>query len=215
MRIAREGWLLVLVPAAVAAGVAAVALALGGWWWWAAAGLALVAVGTAAFFRDPRRVPVANAQVVLSPADGRVVEVSEAEEAEWLDGSALKISIFLSLFDVHVNRYPVGGIVEHVDRRRGGFEPAWRPTASAGNARVSVGIRTPDGARVLVRQVAGLVARRIVNPSRIGDAVAPGQRMGMIRFGSRADVFLPLDARPEVRVGDRARGGVTVIARLR
>jgi phosphatidylserine decarboxylase len=143
-----------------------------------------------------------------------VIVVRRTENAGWVGEPALQISIFLSLFDVHVNRYPVGGTVEYVDYSPGRFEPAWRETASSRNERLEVGIRTDEGVRVLVRQVAGLVARRIVNPSRVGQRVQRGDRMGMIRFGSRTDLFLPAAARASVRGGDRAVGGVTVLAEL-
>ncbi len=215
MRIAPEGRLLIVILAALAVLAAAVATARGGAAPWAAAALlAAAALGTAFFFRDPRRSAPRVPGAVLAPADGRILEVEETAEEEWLDGASLRISTFLSLFDVHVNRYPVAGVVAHVARRGGGFVPAWRASAGASNARVSVGIETPGGERVLVRQVVGLVARRIVNPARVGDVVAAGDRMGMIRFGSRVDLFLPPGARPRVRPGDRAVGGRTLLAEL-
>lgn len=215
MRIAREGWNLVLAVSAVAAAVLVGALIRGGTGWWLAGiALAVLAVGVAAFFRDPGRRSPVEPGLVLSPADGRVIDVGEVVEEEWIGGPALRISIFLSLFDVHVNRYPVQGTVEYVERRSGGFLAAWKAEASAGNERLSVGIRTPEGDRVLVRQVAGLVARRIVNVSRVGDRVAAGGRMGMIRFGSRTDLFLPPTTRARVQVGDRAAGGETIMGLL-
>lgn len=215
MRIAREGRSFVAVAALVAAAALAMAVWIGGAVWWGlTAGLLASVVAFAFFFRDPTRSVSAPPEAVLAPADGQVIEVTEASEEDWIRGPALKISIFLSLFDVHVNRYPVGGEVQYVRHRPGGFQPAWRAAAGAANERLSVGIRTPAGDRVLVRQVAGLVARRIVNPSREGDRVSAGDRMGIIRFGSRADLFLPPDARSDVAVGDRTAGGRTVVARL-
>ncbi len=215
MRIAREGTSFIVVAAVAATAAVLLAARLGGTAWWTlAAGLLALFAALAFFFRDPRRRASVAPDVVLAPADGRVIEVTEAWEEEWISGPALKISIFLSLFDVHVNRYPVTGEVEYVEHRAGGFQPAWRAAAGAANERLSVGIRTPSGERVLVRQVAGLVARRIVNPSRSGDRVTAGDRMGIIRFGSRADLFLPPESRPDVAVGDRTTGGEAVVARL-
>lgn len=215
MRIAREGRSFVVAAALIAVASLAAAVWVGGATWWGlAAGLLAVVAAFAFFFRDPTRSVSAPPDAVLAPADGRVIEVVEEIEEEWISGPALKISIFLSLFDVHVNRYPVGGEVRYVEHRAGAFQPAWRAAAGAANERLSVGMRTPSGERVLVRQVAGLVARRIVNPSRPGDRVSAGDRMGIIRFGSRADLFLPPDARADVVVGDRTTGGRTVVARL-
>nr|NIQ27533.1 phosphatidylserine decarboxylase family protein [Gammaproteobacteria bacterium] len=134
-------------------------------------------------------------------------------EPSYLHGQALRISIFLSLFDVHVNRYPVSGAVELREYEPGRFEPAWRSSASASNERSSTGIHTVRFP-VLVRQIAGLAAKRIVTYAQVGDHVRQGERMGLIRFGSRVDVYLPATANVDVRVGKRAVGGVTILARL-
>lgn len=212
--IAREGYPFIL-------GAAAVALLLTAAWVWvdgpALAVLAVLALALALgfifFFRDPERRGPRGHDLVIAPADGRVVSVSEHEEPTFLNGATLRISIFLSLLSVHVNRYPVSGRVEHRTYERGRFRAAWRESAAQSNERASTGIRTDSGS-VLVRQIAGLVARRIVTYAREGERVQQGERMGIIRFGSRLDVYLPVDATPRVRVGDRAVGGVTVIARF-
>lgn len=178
------------------------------------AGIATALCGSLLFFfRDPPRSGARGPDLVIAPADGRVIEVSRIEEAEYLGGSSLRVSIFLSLLDVHVNRYPVSGRVEYRNYEAGGFQAAWRRSAAEGNERASTGIRTGDRP-VLVRQVAGWVARRIVTYPEVGDEVSQGERMGVILFGSRLDVYLPGDAQSEVDVGQRARGGVTVLARL-
>ncbi len=130
-----------------------------------------------------------------------------------MQARALRVSIFLSLFDVHVNRYPVSGAVELREYEAGRFEPAWRSSASSANERSSTGIQA-QGFPVLVRQIAGLAAKRIITYAKVGDRVRQGERMGLIRFGSRVDVYLPADAAPDVRLGQRARGGVTILARL-
>ena len=168
------------------------------------------------FFRDPKRIPPAGEGLFLSPADGRVVEVQqvhESPEGEGLpEGGELKISIFMSLLDVHVNRAPVEGRVVLVEHVPGQFRPAFRPEASEVNEHNLVGMESRYGG-VLVKQIAGILARRIVCWVSPGQKLQAGERLGVIKFGSRVDLYLPLGAEPVVRVGDQARAGVTVIAR--
>ena len=141
------------------------------------------------------------------------MHVTEVDEPMYIQERSLRISIFLSVFDVHINRYPVNGAVELVSYNRGKFLHAADEKASLDNEQSSIGIRGPRG-RVLVRQIAGLIARRIVTDSKLGDSVRQGDRLGLIRFGSRTDVFLPLSAGPVLKVkpGDRVRVGGTVLA---
>jgi phosphatidylserine decarboxylase len=180
-----------------------------------AAAVAAVALGAFLFFfRDPERPGARGPAWCLAPADGRVVDVSRVEEPKYLGGPAHRVAIFLSVLDVHVNRYPVSGVVEYRAYERGRFGFAWRGDAGERNERASVGIASPGG-RVLVRQVAGTVARRIVTYARLGERVEQGERMGIIRFGSRVEVFLPSAAVVTVRRGDRVRAGQTVLAEWR
>jgi phosphatidylserine decarboxylase len=165
------------------------------------------------FFRDPARTAPASADVVVAPGEGRVIDIREIAEPSFLRGTARRISIFLSVFDVHVQRSPVTGTVEHREHRPGKFAVAWLDKASDDNEQASIGIATPRG-RVLVRQIAGLVARRIVTDPVEGDRVERGQRIGIIRFGSRVDLFMPLDWELTCKVGDRARVGATPLARV-
>lgn len=214
-RLAPEGRALVAVAGALAVPVVLAALVVDAWLVWiAAGGLTALAAAMAFFFRDPVRTGPRGADLVLSGADGLVLETARVDTAPYLDGPALRVSVFLSLLDVHVNWFPVSGWVEWREERSGGFEPAWRESASTGNASVALGIRRNDGRKVVVRQVVGLVARRIVNHAREGEQVEQGGRMGIMRFGSRVDIFLPLDAQVLVRKGERAVGGTTVLARL-
>jgi phosphatidylserine decarboxylase len=167
------------------------------------------------FFRDPKRTPPASPageDLFLSPADGRVVEVQQMHEPRFLGGEALKIGIFMSLLDVHVNRAPVEGRVALVEHVPGQFLQAFRPEASEVNEHTLVGLETRHG-EVLVKQVAGILARRIVCWVQAGQKLQAGERLGVIKFGSRVDLYLPLGARPIVHVGDQAHAGVTVIAR--
>jgi phosphatidylserine decarboxylase len=173
----------------------------------------VVALWVCAFFRDPRPGGPRGDRLVLSPAQGRVVSVADVDEPAYLGGPATRISIFLSVFDVHVNRYPVSGTVDVVRYNRGKFLHAARDKASLDNEQTTIGLRGPRGG-VVVRQIAGSVARRIVTDAKAGDAARQAERLGMIRFGSRVDVFLPRSAHAavRVRVGDRVVVGETVIA---
>ncbi|OLD42762.1 MAG: phosphatidylserine decarboxylase [Gemmatimonadetes bacterium 13_1_40CM_2_70_7] len=188
----------------------------GGWsvgWSVVAAVLSLLAIWLVVFFRDPARDGPRGDAVVIAPADGKIVGVVEADEPMYLKTRALRVSIFMSVFDVHVNRYPVSGTIELAHYNPGKFLHAAREKASLDNEQASVGLRGRRGP-VLVRQIAGSIARRIVTDGKVGDAVTQGARLGMIRFGSRVDVFLPVTARAAVRVrpGDRVAAGATVLA---
>jgi phosphatidylserine decarboxylase len=165
------------------------------------------------FFRDPVRPQPADPELVLSPADGKVLDIAEVDEGTYFKGPARRVTIFLSVFNVHVQRSPVSGRVDHKSYRPGAFAVAWAPKASEDNEQASLGIETEQGA-VLVRQIAGLVARRIVTDPEEGDGVRRGDRIGIIRFGSRVDLFLPLDWPIHCSVGDVVQGGLTPLARL-
>lgn len=200
--IASEGWPFIL-PAF------AIVLLCAAFQWRSAAGAALVlALFVTWFFRDPVRVIPADPETLVSPADGKVIRI-----VPLADGGT-QISIFLSIFNVHVNRSPVAGEVVDVTRRPGKFLAAWKHEASSDNVQASVTVRTPRG-DVRFVQITGLIARRIVCHLAPGSRVARGERYGLIRFGSRVDLFLPPAAEPTVRVGDRVRGGSDVIARWR
>jgi phosphatidylserine decarboxylase len=162
------------------------------------------------FFRDPSRTVPTGAGLIVSPADGKV------EEAEWIEttaGGRLRVTIFLNVFDVHVNRVPVGGTVELVEFREGQFLNAMRPESSIHNEQTLITINTGEYS-VSFKQIAGLLARRIVCNLKVGDRVERGQRMGLIKFGSRVDVLLPPEARLAVKVGDRVKGGSSVLAAM-
>lgn len=214
MNFAREGLSFIVVAALLALGAFGAAMARRSWPLWLLAFLlTVVALWIAYFFRDPERTGERGDRLVVSPADGRVMAVTEVDEDSYLQGRALRISIFLNIFNVHVNRYPVGGHVDYLRYSPGKFVNAAAARASLENEQMSVGIQTP-GARVLVRQIAGLIARRIETYTREGDDVEQGERMGLMRFGSRMDVFLPVGSPVRVKVGDGVVAGVTVIAEL-
>lgn len=172
-------------------------------------------LGVAAFFRDPERAPSGGAEDLVSPADGRVTDVVDVAHP-FVGPAARRIGIFLSVFDVHVNRSPAAGRVEHLQYKPGAFRDARHPDASRVNESNEIGLVTPDGARLLVRQVSGAIARRIVCAARVGQTVARGERIGMIKFGSRTELYAdPARYDILVREGDVVRGGETVLARRR
>jgi phosphatidylserine decarboxylase len=212
VRVAREG--LLFIGIGIAAAVGAIALALNYSTvplWIAAAVLLALAIWVVAFFRDPERMGERGERFVVSPADGKVVQVTEVDEPAFVRGRALRISIFMNVFDVHVNRYPVSGNVAYVHYNKGKFFNAATDKASLENEQMSVGIETGRG-RVLVRQIAGLIARRIVNYAKVGSPAEQGMRMGMIRFGSRVDVFVPPSSKVRVKLGDLSVAGVSVLS---
>jgi phosphatidylserine decarboxylase len=167
------------------------------------------------FFRDPDRTIASNGQpiekLIVSPADGKVVEVQPVEEAEYIHGPATMISIFMSPLDVHVNRAPITGVVEYYKYIKGEFLVAHDSAATHRNERALIGMFA-NGHKVLFAQVAGYIARRIVCEAKVGDTLHVGERFGMIKFGSRVDIYLPRDAKTSVKVGDRTVAGETVLA---
>ena len=165
------------------------------------------------FFRDPDRTPPAGEHLVLSAADGRVVRVEETEGHEYVGGPAREVSIFLSPLNVHVNRVPLSGVVDFVHWQRGRFLAAFSAAASAENEQSIVGIRS-GSTQIVVKQIVGVLARRVVCRLQAGDAVHRGDRFGLIRFGSRVDLVLPARAVLRVEVGDRVRAGETIIGEL-
>jgi phosphatidylserine decarboxylase len=163
------------------------------------------------FFRDPERTPPSVPGAILSAADGKVISIERLdEEEEYLEGPGIRVTVFLSVFNVHINRIPMAGKVDFVDRRTGRFLVAYAPEASKENQQSIIGISN-GSSRLIVKQIVGIVARRIVCYLKAGDEVTLGRRFGLIRFGSRVDLILPEGVDLRVGVGDRVRGGETVI----
>ncbi|MDE2058677.1 MAG: phosphatidylserine decarboxylase family protein [candidate division NC10 bacterium] len=205
--IAREGWPFILIPLSVA-----VILWVAGWHSGSVTTLVL-AVLVALFFRDPPRDIPKGEGLILSPADGTVVQVTRYIGSE-LREPATQISIFLSVLDVHINRAPFPAVVEEVKYRPGTFRLAWQSEASADNEQNLIALKAPEG-RLLVKQIAGFIARRIVCRVVSGQKLEAGERIGMIRFGSRVDLIIPARAELFVKRGDRVYGGTTVMGALR
>jgi len=207
LRIAREGIFYVLVPAALAVVILLLGL------WPVALACGIVAAFMAFFFRDPERLPPADQNVVVAPADGRVTRVKPIEETN-SDRSAAVVSIFLSPFDVHINRAPIAGEITSVSYTRGKFLMATNERASLVNEQNALTIKG-ESVTVVCKQIAGILARRIVCWKKVGERVAMGERFGLIKFSSRTDIILPASVEVLVAEGARVRGGTTIIGRMR
>jgi phosphatidylserine decarboxylase len=205
IRTAPEGRWFIIGAFAIAVG-----LALATWWIPLLVWLPIT-IWVVAFFRDPERTGERGPQLIIAPADGKVVSVIETDEPAFFGDRAVRVSIFMNVFDCHVNRYPADGTVAYRHYNAGRFGHAGTDKASLVNEQSSVGLDTSHG-KLLIRQIAGLVARRIVTDHQVGTAVHQGERLGMIRFGSRVDLVMPPGTRVRVKVGDTTRVAQTVVA---
>ncbi len=212
----REGYTIVLALAITALLLTLIYRTLGGGFivrslsvlCWAATAMSVF------FFRDPERVIPSGEGIVVSPADGTVIGIDEVDEPQFLGGRARRVSIFLSVFNVHVNRVPVEGTVKFLQYQRGQFHVASLPKASSENEQSLIGIESPWG-RVLFKQIAGLIARRIVYDLREGLHVQRGERFGIIKFGSRMEVYLPLNTEIKARLKEKVRAGESIIGEFK
>lgn len=167
------------------------------------------------FFRMPNReYPEHTDRCVVAPADGVVVDIAKVKDPEYFDDERIRISVFMSPANVHVNRYPIGGEVVYRKYHPGRYLVAWHPKSSTLNERNTVVLRTAGGAEILVRQIAGALARRIVSYAKVGEQVLRGQELGFIKFGSRVDIFLPLTADIKVEMEEHVRSGISLLAEL-
>jgi len=162
------------------------------------------------FFRDPNRQAPDVRNTIISPADGKIIVIDEVNEAEYFKQRVKKVSIFMSVLDVHVNRIPISGKVTYFDYKHGAFLPAYQEDASLQNEHTSIAIEN-DETKIMFRQIAGILARRIVCHIREGNSVTRGERFGMIKFGSRVDIFMPLNVEIKVKANDKVRAGETII----
>lgn len=186
-------------------------------WVVAAAGVVILGVllFVMVFFREPQRPRLSDPSAVYAPADGKVVATEIVESSEFLSGRMMQISVFMSLTNVHMNWYPVGGRIVHFKYHPGRFLVAWHPKSSEDNERTTTVVETPAGEKILFRQIAGLVARRIVSYARVGSEAVQNTSCGFIKFGSRVDVLIPADSEVLVKLGDKVTGSQTPIARLK
>lgn len=215
MRIHKEGTSIILCSALISAGITVAAFLLlpepTAWI------VAIVIWGftlfITSFFRSPNRVMKTDAGAVFSPADGKIVALEEVDENEYFQGKRIVVSVFMSIWNVHVNWFPVAGRVDYFRHHHGLFLVAWHPKSSEDNERTTT-VVDMGGEKIMFRQIAGLVARRIVSYARVGHHVEQNTQCGFIKFGSRVDIFLPLDADIRVKLGDKVVGTQTLIARL-
>ena len=213
--IAREGWPFVIGSFIMTAVLFA------GWYYsdniWLLSTMFFATIVTlfmALFFRDPSRKIPEGDDILVSPADGFVVGISEIPDHHFLKAPAIQVSIFLTVFDVHINRIPVAGRIEYVNYKTGKFLSAFKEEASEANEQTEVGLITESGVKIAFKQIAGLIARRIICKLKAGQSCATGERYGLIRFGSRADMILPLGTKLEIKKGEHVTGGLTIIGRL-
>lgn len=215
MRIHKEGTSIILCSALISAGITVAAFLLlpepTAWI------VAIIVWGftlfITSFFRNPNRVMRTDAGAVFSPADGKIVALEEVDENEYFQGKRIVVSVFMSIWNVHVNWFPVAGRVDYFRHHHGLFLVAWHPKSSEDNERTTT-VVDMGGEKIMFRQIAGLVARRIVSYARVGHRVEQNTQCGFIKFGSRVDIFLPLDADIRVKLGDKVVGTQTLIARL-
>jgi phosphatidylserine decarboxylase len=205
--IAPQGYPLIL------AGVVLIFLGAIGHWPWLIILGCLASGFFAYFFRDPERDVPGGPEAIISPADGKVVEVDEVQENEFLKSAARRVAIFMNVFDVHVNRSPVAGAVREMQHRPGEYKAASRQDAALRNEQHVVLLETDTGRQILVVQIAGLLARRIIPFIKPGQHLVRGERFGMICFGSRVDIYLPREVAIQVKVGDRVKAGSSIIGR--
>jgi len=217
MKIHPEGYIIILVTFLLLAGIYVLIRYMSPYQWLTVLSTVVLFAffcGVLWFFRNPNRTLVPDDNKIFAPADGKIVMVEEVEESEYFHDKRIQVSIFMSPLNVHVNRYPVSGEVTYTKYHPGKYLVAWHPKSSLLNERSTIVIKTPNGQEILVRQIAGVVARRIVTYSKTGDQAIQGNDLGFIKFGSRVDVFLPLDAKINVQLGEISKGNRTVIATI-
>lgn len=215
MKINKEGQKIIALSLCLAAAIWVVCiLFLPPWLAWLLNMLVLAdLIFIVSFFREPKRPRITDPSIVYAPADGKVVVVEEVEEKEYLGEKRIQVSIFMSITNVHVNWFPVGGTVEYFRYHPGKFLVAWHPKSSEENERTTTVVNTGKH-RILFRQIAGLVARRIVSYAQVGESAGQNEKCGFIKFGSRLDLLLPADAEILVGIGDKVTGSQTPVARL-
>lgn len=214
MTIHKEGYRILVVLLLVLVGINVVLAILIGPCLLAVLLSALIFLPVLNFFRSPNRRPFINDKAIVAPADGKIVVIEEVEEPEFLKGKALQVSVFMNVFNVHINWYPLAGIVRYFRHHSGRFMGAYLPKASTENERTTVALEHSSGKTVVVRQIAGAVARRIVCYAEEETKAEQGAQMGFIKFGSRVDIYLPLDARIDVALGQKVKGRQTIIGWL-
>lgn len=213
--IAREGWTFIIVGVILTIVLIWAAVRWDNWPTFAFSLIfGVLTIFTTFFFRDPDRTIPDGVNLLVAPADGKIVAIDTLDNHPFIGGKTLQVSIFLSIFDVHVNRVPVAGTVDYVKYNPGKFMAAFEDKASLLNEQTEIGLTALGGHKIVFKQIAGLIARRIVCNLKENEKVSAGQRFGMIRFGSRTDLLVPIDSRLDVKMGDRVKGGETIMGVL-
>jgi len=213
---AKEGYTIIATTAGISLALSIIGYWMGNRWSWVLYILAIVIMlFVLNFFRDPERTTPVGNDFLVAPADGKIVQIVQLENAKYVDGPATQVSIFLSAFDVHVNRIPLSGVIEYVHYYPGEYLLAWHEKASELNEQSQFGLRHASGTKILFKQITGYVARRIVYHISEGDTVTAGNRFGMMKFGSRMDIIVPANVELDVKVGQRTVAGETILGRVR
>jgi len=213
---AKEGYTIIATTAGISLALSIIGYWMGNRWSWVLYILAIVIMlFVLNFFRDPERTTPVGNDFLIAPADGKIVQIVQLENATYVDGPATQVSIFLSAFDVHVNRIPLNGVIEYVHYYPGEYLLAWHEKASELNEQSQFGLRHASGTKILFKQITGYVARRIVYHISEGDTVTAGNRFGMMKFGSRMDIIVPANVELDVKVGQRTVAGETILGRVR
>jgi len=213
---AKDGYTLIATAAAIALLLSVIGYWLSNRWSWLLyiSGILLL-LFVLNFFRDPDRITPSDINLLIAPADGKVVQIVQVQDDKYINGPATQVSIFLSAFDVHVNRIPLSGVIEYANYYPGEYLLAWHEKASELNEHSLFGLRHESGTKIMFKQITGYVARRIVYTIKEGDTVHAGNRFGMMKFGSRMDIIVPDSVTLDVVVGQRTVAGETVIGRVR
>jgi phosphatidylserine decarboxylase len=213
---AKEGYTIIATTAGISLVLSMIGFWLGNRWSWLLYALAVVLMlFVLNFFRDPERTTPTGRDLLIAPADGKVVQIVQLENAKYIDGPATQVSIFLSAFDVHVNRIPLTGVVEYVHYYPGEYLLAWHEKASELNEQSQFGLLHESGTKILFKQITGYVARRIVYHLAEGDSVTAGNLFGMMKFGSRMDIIVPANVELDITIGQRTVAGETIIGRVK
>lgn len=212
----KEGYTIIAATAGISLFLTLIGYWIGNRWSWTLYILAAVMMFFVLnFFRDPERTSPTGKDLLIAPADGKIVQIVQLEDATYIEGPATQVSIFLSAFDVHVNRIPLSGVIEYAHYYPGEYLLAWHEKASELNEQSQFGLRHESGTKILFKQITGYVARRIVYHIAEGDTVTAGNRFGMMKFGSRMDIIVPANVELDVQVGQRTVAGVTIIGRVK
>lgn len=218
MKFHREGWPSLIIVLAFSAIITFIAhyffpeFAIAHWFAYLLSGFLIITI--LQFFRDPKRTFTINEGQIIAPADGKVVVIEETEEGEYFKDKRLQVSIFMSPINVHINRYPIAGKVVFFKYHPGKFLAAWEPKSSTDNERTTIVVEHKNGKQILFRQIAGALARRIVWYCKEGDVASQCGEMGFIKFGSRVDLFLPLNTKLHVKIGDVVKGSQSVLGEI-